>query len=85
MGLSSNGEPLKTYHGVAACDLADDSRELEVYCQEFLPFYQGGEEKKLDGYEYNMNIKTKGADGLDYQSQIPVKNTFKCITFICLH
>ena len=62
------------FHGYAAADKANDSRELYVYCEELLPFLNG-EVKAINaksGYKVN-NGSTKST------GQVTTSNVIKCV------
>lgn len=62
------------YLGVAITDKAENSRELQVYCPELLPFMQG----ELKGMNQAADIHTTNGSKT-YQSQVTTSNAIRCI------
>lgn len=71
------GDNMQAYHGYAAKDNDEQSRELDVYSEEILPFFQGIN-GKLDGMCTKSQIKTTGNNGA-FEAEINTTNVIHCI------
>lgn len=74
MALASQQSGMNQLYGVAAADLANDSRDLLVYPTSLLPFQSG----ELQAMEVDAQISTSGTQGA-YKSQAKITNVLKCL------
>lgn len=74
MPIASKPENMREYHGYAAADKEQDSRELYVYSEELLPFLRG----EIKAVEVDNDVKTSsGTDS--YSGQVKTTNVLKCV------
>lgn len=67
-------ENMRSFHGIAAADKADDSRELLVYCEELLPFLSG----EIVAMEVDSEIAMQTGTS-KYLGSIKTTNVLRCI------